>query len=151
MMVLFGLSVVVFWMLGGQFGSAWRKYGIMSALIALVIWRSLHGEVWWNKLPLLLICPVLFVGYGEHSWLMRLLAKISTPLRDDDEVRLAQALLLGLPLVITSPLPGILGTALLTIAFMVHAGGIRIGSKDFLWEDVFRSSALAAGIVMVTI
>jgi len=149
--ILFSLTLVVTYMLGGQFGSAWRKYGGMAAIILLVIWRSLHGGIWWHLIPLLIICPVLFAGYGEKSWLMKFWSKVGTPLANEDEVRLAYAVMLGIPLIIVSPLNGLLATSVIVFAFMVRAGGFKIGGKDFLWEDFMRSMALALGIVVVTL
>lgn len=131
-----------FWMAGGQFGSAWRKYGGGAVIIALVIWK--HS---WLHCPLLLICPALFLGYGEKSWFMK-------HIKNETLVRLADAGTLGLPILITGLLTqhglnGLIGVLLLVGAFQIRGGGFKIGNKDFLWPDLVRSTALSAAIWMV--
>lgn len=147
--ILFMAAVVLSWMLGGQYGSAWRKYGIITALIALGIWRSLHGGIWWQYIPLLLLCPELFLGYGTHSWLEKWL-------HEDWEIRLAYALMLWLPIALTAAIVGFLWAIPLSCfglitAFQIHLGSFKIGKKDFLWEDFTRSLTVGVWVVLVVI
>jgi len=138
--ILFGVVVVSSYMLGGQFGSAWRKYGCLAAVIGLVLYA------WKLKyLPLLLICGTVFMGYGEKSWMAKRLGF------GDNAQRLAMAAMYGLPLILSNFLPGLLGYMVLTLVWMVHAGSFKIGKKDFLLEDLYRGGALALGVLGVVI
>ncbi len=145
---LFTLTIITTYMLGGQIGSAWRKYGGGATILALVIWRAVanDGGVWWTNLPLLLICPVLFIGYGDNSKLMKWL-------KNEDSVRFAEAALLWIP---TATCAGfglwwiaMLNLAVLLAAFHLKAGGFKILGKDFLYEDLARSTAIAITILSV--
>lgn len=137
--VLSGLVITVCWMLGGQFGSAWRKYGCGAVILALVIWK-----LTWAHAILLLICPALFLGYGEKSWFMK-------HIKNETLVRLADAVTLGLPVIIAGlveghGLNGLIGLALLVGAFQLRLGGFKIGQKDFLWVDLARGLALSVAL-----
>lgn len=135
-------------MLGGQFGSAWRKYGCMSSIILLFIWRITHGSIWWHITPILLICPAMFLGYGEKSWFMKVL-------KNEELVRVSEGVVLWIPMALCSILQTYywstgISIALTVGAFQIRAGSFKIGKKDFLWEDLFRSLALAASITLVS-
>ncbi len=138
--------ITVCWMLGGQFGSAWRKYGVMVATVGLASYLIANGEAWWIFIPIVPFCAALFLGYGEKSWFMKLL-------KNEELVRIADSVVLLIPLVIMAYLssrPKInyaIQTIALAGAFQTRLGGIRIGGKDLLWDDLLRG--LAVGIALV--
>jgi hypothetical protein len=139
--VIVGLCVIAAWMLGGQFGSAWRKWGIIGVLSVAIGWQILEGHVWWHYVPFIALFPELFIGYGIKSWLYKIL-------KQEWQVRLADGLLLVWPCALVSLFQGRglwipIEVAVLVGAFQIHAGGFKIGQKDFLWADFLRSFALA--------
>jgi hypothetical protein len=135
----------IFWLLGGQFGSAWRKYGILFISLLLIAYRAIYGQIWWHYLPIPAFCAVLFLGYGEKSWFMKVL-------KNEELVRIADAIAIAIPLLITAWLSSKLYinyfiiTISLLSAFQIRGGGIKIGKKDLLFVDVARG--LAVGIAL---
>lgn len=145
--LLFIISTIIFWLLGGQFGSAFRKYGCMASIILLFIWRITQGSVWWHIVPILLICPAMFLGYGEKSWFMKVF-------KNEELVRIAEGIVLWIPMALCSILQTYywstgISIALTVGAFQIRAGSLKIGNKDFLLEDLFRSLALGISIILV--
>jgi hypothetical protein len=143
---LFVVMVVMAWELGGQYDKLFRRLGIPVAILCLGIWHSLHGEVWWNKLPLLLICPELFLGYGQGSW-------VAKHFNTEWVIRAVYGFLLWVPIAIVALLHGhvyfgLFSAVLIGGAFQIHAGALFMyRDKAFLIEDLFRSLAVGVSIV----
>lgn len=145
------LLIPLFWLLGGQFGSAWRKYGILAVALILSVWKVAHGAIWWHYLPVLPFCAALFLGYGEKSWFMKVLMY-------EEAVRIAESLVLAIPLVgvallTQAPWWAILAQVITLVgAFQIRGGGIHFDKidKDLLWVDVSRGIGLmiAVGVVL---
>lgn len=142
------LLIIVSYMLGGQFGSAWRKYGIMVVLTGLEAWKCLHGGIWWHYLPLAILSADLFTGYGDKS-IEKKIFKIDWLIR----LAFAVSLLLGiLGVDIIEKSPWWVYSAQITVlvgAFQLHLGAFKIGEKDFLWEDFARSSGLVVALFFI--
>ena len=142
------LLVTVFWMLGGQFGSAWRKYGIIGVVIGLWIYNIIIGHTWYSYLPMTLFCAALFLGYGEKSWFMK-------KLKNETFVRIADAMTLTIPLLLTdylcnkSPIIYISQIILILVAFQIRSGSIKIGNKDFLFVNLFRGLAIGISLLII--
>jgi hypothetical protein len=124
-------------MFGGQNIKIVRRLGV--PLISGV-WKILTDSEDWKVrrkyLWLLLLVPILSMGYGTHSHLMKWL-------KNEKLVRLVYALLLYVPFGIISF--NILGLLALVGAFQIETGkGWNIyRNYDFLLDDFFRASALA--------
>lgn len=141
------ILITLFGMLGGQYGPALRKYGILVVTLALIAWRVSTGQVWWHYSAIPLFCTALFLGYGEKSWIMK-------KLKNEILVRIAYALSISIPLVITALLntKGILSyiliPSLIVGAFQLRGGGFKIGKKDFLFVDLARWSAVGISVIL---
>jgi hypothetical protein len=145
---LFVLAVMVLWCLGGQYDKLYRRIGIPIAIIFLGVWRSLHGGIWWHEIPLLLICPELFLGYGPGSFAAKVFSS-------EFEIRAAYASLLWIPIAVTALLNShsleIMGFLFaLVLAFQVRAGALFLyKDKAILIEDLCRSFVVGLAIVGV--
>lgn len=140
--------VVLFYILGGQYGSAWRKYGIMSVTMILVGNGIMNGAHWWVYLPLALFSAALFLGYGEKSWFMKLV-------HNDETIRWLEGFALGIGMTACAFLQDrwVASLVLLLVicgAFQIKAGASKIGRFELLWEDVARAISLASALWMVT-
>lgn len=147
--ILSVLAIIVLWELGGQYNKAFRRYGIPVVVLALVLWRTLHGGIWWTYLPLLGVAPELFLGYGQGSFAARYF-------REEVGIRLVYAILLAIPLCITGALNDselvILVPLMLIAAFQIRAGAwfkLPGTKKHFLIEDFFRSLTFGIGLCLV--
>lgn len=122
--ILTALATMVAGMYGGQKEKGVRRFGIPGLAIAMD---------WKRGLPLLLLIPVLAMGYGETSWLMGLIG-------NELFVRLAYSQLLALPFVFYGVRRWLISAILLGIVFQIHAGSLGnipwIG--DILVEDIIR-------------
>lgn len=136
---------MLLWELGGQIDKGFRRIGIPSLLLILVIWRCLNGGIWWQYLPLILIAPEFALGYGPGSWAGKLF-------KNEIFIRLAYATFMSIPITITAILTGNPGTIFwgvvcIIIAFQVHAGALfEYKKKSFLIEDALRAIAVAVYI-----
>lgn len=139
------LLTTIFWLLGGQYGSAWRKYGIMAVVIAIIAINVSRGTNILNYSVLPVFCASLFLGYGEKSWLMK-------KLKNETLVRIFDAIIIALPLLITCFLHNkgfinyIVIVLSLLLAFQIRGGGIKIGNKDLLFVDVARGVAVGVSL-----
>lgn len=133
------ILMVVAGMWGGQRDKAVRRFG----LPALAIGTGLSFGWYWKYLSFLLFIPVLISGYGVDSVLGNWCFHIEWL------IRLVYALLLAVPFAVFGLWRWLIASALLVIAFQVHAGsmGHLNGIGDLLIEDLIRYGTLSALIL----
>lgn len=145
--------VVVLWLVGGQVNTAIRRFGVpVTATLGLVLQditqKDRYKERGLQDLIVLLYIPIFFIGYGEHSRLMKWL-------KTEWKVRLMYALYCWAPLVGIAAAHGTwlacaLACPALVGAFQVRAGKLAtIGKFDILIEDLVRSATLGVCLVLV--
>lgn len=136
------ISITFLGMFGGQTKGkkAYRRYGIPLLAIATLLKYKWN----WRYLGLLLLIPLLSMGYGVNSWLMALL-------QDDTLVRIAYGLILGLPFFFFGWIRGIIACVSLAIAWSVRGGNLGYIEwfGDLLVEDIIRYSILGLNIIFL--
>jgi len=131
-------------MMGGQFTKAVRRFGIGGVAILFSVSDDIkEKKKFKNKIKyigFLLTIPLLSMGYGANSWLMKIF-------KSDAKVRIAYATLLALPFWVFGWAHFLVALASLIGAFQVRAGGFKIGpSYDFLYEDLVRYMILGINL-----
>jgi hypothetical protein len=120
-------------MFGGQKNKATRRFGI-PGLAVIMAWTS--GKFKWKHLAFLLFCPILIMGYGEHSILYSIF-------HNDTIVRIVYGAILALPFIVFGLRRWICAMVLLVIAFSIRAGSFgTINGFDILIEDIIRYGVL---------
>ena len=124
------LSVMFMGMFGGQKEKSVRRFGIPSLAFVMD---------WKRGWPFLLLIPVLVMGYGENSILMKWIGI-------EFIVRIIYATLLSVPFIFFGLWRFLFAVVLLSIAFLIHAGSIGYISwfGDILIEDIIRYGVLGA-------
>jgi len=145
--IISSLGIIACWMAGGQYHKAIRRLGIPAIMAVVVGMEIVSGGIWWHYLPLILIFPELFLGYGVGSWAAKTFKK-------EWLIRLAYATALAIPIALCGlfqwKLIGLLSFILLNGAFQIRAGSLfQVDKKDFLIEDFFRSLALSTSLWLV--
>ena len=132
--VLAWFSMVLAGMYGGQKNKSVRRFGI-PAIAVTYGWS-------WKSLWFLLLIPVLIMGYGENSVLMKLIGV-------EWAVRAVYACLLSIPFAFFGLLRWVISAVLLVIAFQVRAGsfGNIPWFGDLLIEDIVRYGTLSALVI----
>jgi len=126
-------STAIAGMFGGQKNKATRRFGI-PGLAVLTAWLS--GKFRWKHLAFLLLCPVLIMGYGEHSVLYGWL-------NNDNLVRVVYGALLSLPFLFFGMPRWLVAFVGLVVAFSITAGSFgSIRGFDILIEDIIRYGVL---------
>ena len=122
------LATMIAGMYGGQKNKGVRRFGIAGLAVAMDFKRG------W---PMLFLIPVLIMGYGEKSILMGWIG-------NEILVRVAYAILLGLPFMFYGFKRGFVAVGALVIAFQVQAGSLGYISwfGDILVEDICRYGTL---------
>ena len=131
------ISITTFGMYGGQKNKSVRRYGIPGvALIA-----SWINGFSWRDLALLLLIPILCMGYGVNSQLMGIF-------HSDTIVRVVYAFLLSLPFIVYGLKRWIFAILSLVLAFQIRAGSLGTIPffGDILIEDIIRYCALGSNI-----
>ena len=143
------IVIVVLYMAGGQTGfhKIMRRLGVpLSAYISTIKDKKTATR---NSI-LLLLYPILSMGYGKNS-------KIMSIFKLEWLVRLVYSTLVFIPFLIVRALDGqflsintLLGYILLIIAYQLRLGGFKITDKvDFLYEDLARGSAIAINVLLI--
>jgi hypothetical protein len=135
--ILVVILIVIAGMWGGQRDKWVRRY--LVPLLA-VMSKSLDKKE--SKKKALLFLPLiglLSMGYGVNSWLRKVCGD------NDTLTRIAYGLLLGLPFLLMGKWYALIA---LPIAFSIKAGGFKIGTKDWLWEDFFRYLTLGVLVIL---
>lgn len=124
------IGVMLLGMFGGQREKGARRFGIFGLVLTI---DSFNKRTW----PLILIVPILALGYGENSFLYE-------KLNSDLLVRFVYAVLLSLPFLFYGLRRWICACLLLVVAFQVHAGSLGYLSwfGDILVEDILRYGVL---------
>ena len=126
-MTVIGITIAGMW--GGQRNKAVRRAGI--PILALTA-GGFSRRAW----PLLLLFPLLSIGYGEHSW-------IALYSRQEWLIRGVYACMLSLPFLFYGIKRWGISALLLGIVFQIHAGNLgHIGNFDILIEDILRYGVL---------
>ncbi len=140
------LATNVLWQIGGQLSKGARRFGVPGFAVLSLFINDMYAK---NKdkrkryLPLLLflLVPILCMGYGMNSALMKIFKK----------EKIVRAVYAGLLSIAFMGLPWFLyliGLVLLEIAFSIRAGlWFKIGKFEVLWEDVARATAVGFNIV----
>lgn len=124
------LAVMIMGMFGGQKEKGVRRFGIPSLAVVLD---------WKRGWPFLLLIPVLIMGYGENSILMKWIGV-------EFLVRIIYAALLSIPFMFFGLWRGLIAMIMLSAAFLIHAGSIGyvFWFGDILVEDMIRYGVLGA-------
>lgn len=124
------IGVMLLGMFGGQREKGARRFGIFGLVLTI---DSFNKRTW----PLILIVPILALGYGENSFLYEKLGS-------DWLVRFVYAFLLSLPFLFYGLRRWMCAWPLLVISFQIHAGSLGHLSwfGDILIEDILRYSTL---------
>lgn len=148
--------VMVMWLVGGQIVKGVRRFGIPGLTSLVVVWRILSSKdkserkYWPAAFIFLLLIPILAMGYGVNSWLMKIF-------KNDLTVRIAYGILVCIPIAVYAVVtPGtpmwkmLPIVAAITAAFQVRAGSLfKIGRYDVLIEDIVRSLTAGYSIVWI--
>lgn len=140
------ISGILMYMIGGQgkignvkTGKATRRFGIPTFAV-IMAWAS--GKFKWKYLAFLLLIPILVMGYGEKSILMKLL-------NNEILVQLAYGILLSLPFLFFGLIRWLIAMVSLVIAFATRAGSLgQLFGMDILIEDIVRGGVLLINIVI---
>jgi len=148
-------GIMVLWLIGGQVAKGARRYGVPSLTLILVLLEQFRKGIKDNKkkaitaLLFILAVPILSMGYGVNSWIMKLLKR-------EWLVRLVYALTLSLPLIIYGIINSagistlILCPSLIISSFQLRAGKLfSIGDFDILVEDIARSLAFGFSVLFL--
>jgi hypothetical protein len=131
------LGTMFLGMFGGQKNKGARRFGI-PGLAVLMSWLS--GEFKCKYLSFLLLIPILIMGYGENSFLMKILG-------NDTLVRLVYGAILSLPFLFFGIFRWLIALISLVIAFIIRAGSLgQIWGMDILIEDIIRYGVLGLNI-----
>lgn len=126
-------------MFGGQKEKGVRRFGIPGFAV-IMAWFS--GKFKWKHLSFLLFIPILIMGYGENSILMKFL-------HNEILVRLAYGLFLSLPFLFFGLIRWLIASVSLVIAFAIRADSLgQIWGMDILIEDIVRYGVLGVNIAI---
>lgn len=131
--ILVSLFTMIAGMAGGQGklgGKGTRRFGIFGFALTM---DGFQKQAW----PLVLLIPILIMGYGEKSFLQ-------DKLHFEWLTRLVYGFILSLPFLFYGLKRFIFASILLVIAFQIHAGSLgHIGFfGDILAEDMLRYGIL---------
>lgn len=130
------VGTTILGMAGGQGKKGMRRFGLPAFAMSV-------GKFSKRTLPLILLIPLLSIGYGEGSWLMAWLGQ-------DWLVRGVYALMLSSPFLFYGWQRWLVACIALIAMFQIHAGSLgNIGGMDILIEDIARYLTLGVLIVFV--
>jgi hypothetical protein len=166
---LLPVPVMILWMIGGQFLKGARRFGVPGISTIVLILnkffgssqnateerekRNMNMREWVAIGVYAIVLPFLLaVGYGESSWLRRVLGG------NDLTTRATYGTMLSLPIgvyIMLTPVSpwkyGVIVVALI-LAFLVRAGSLgKIGKYDVLVEDIVRSLTFGGSLVFVLV
>ena len=128
--IFVSIGTMILGMFGGQKNKGARRFGISGLALTA---GGFKRRAW----PLILLIPILIIGYGESSWLYERLGS-------DTLVRIVYGFLLAAPFAFYGLNRFCCACVLLVGAFNIHAGSLGQSSwfGDFLIEDMFRYGTL---------
>lgn len=129
--------ITILGLAGGQGktgGKAPRRFGIPALAMLSSVWAGFNKK----DLALLLLLPILLIGYGVDSFLFNFLGQ------NEILTRLCKGFLLSLPFFVYGFKRWIISAIALVIAFQVQAGSLGHISwfGDILIEDICRYGVL---------
>lgn len=126
-------------MRGGQKNKAVRRLGVPALA---VLFGIIYDGFQWRDLSLILLIPLLSIGYGENSHLMGLIG-------NDTLVRIAYGAILSIPFVAYGVKRWFVACIALILAFSAIAGSLGNVSwfGDILIEDIIRYGTLGVLVV----
>ncbi len=127
------IGTMLLGMFGGQKNKGTRRFGI-PGLALLMSFLSKKFKL--KHLTFILLIPILFMGYGENSWLMSLL-------HSDVLVRIAYGVCLSLPFLAFGARRWLCALICLIVGYSVRAGSLgQFWGMDILIEDMVRYGIL---------
>ena len=150
--LIFILTVMAFGMIGGQVHKPARRFGVPILTVIYSIYNDIKDSKGSKvrNLIFLLLAPILIMGYGENSKLLKIFKK-------DWIVRIVYGVLISIPFglfVLANDLNFfiyIICLASLVLAYSTKAGRLgHIGEFDFLIEDMIRFSVIGRLIILLT-
>jgi len=146
MNILLVFIFTLLYMMGGQFFGKWlRRYGAPSVGIAFAMFKTKERKDRLKYLWLALIAVVLSCGYGEDSFLRRMVKG------NDIACRLLYGALLAIPFCILGFWWALL---ILPVAFVIRAGSLGRfilfnHGVDILIEDIIRGAGISVCILSI--
>jgi len=139
MIFIFALLITVFYLIGGQTEKSVRRYGVPVSVLTMTLMTSKDKKQKLRSIGLLTMIGVLSMGYGESSWLRKLLGG------NDKLTRIVYGLILAIPFCFVRIHYAYF--LILPAMFSIRAGKIcsfKVGEKDFdiLIEDIFRAMGI---------
>ena len=127
-------------MWAGQKCKGLRRFGIPGLAVTVAAAKDIKNKkARWRVYLLSLLSFILAMGYGENSWLMKVLKK-------DWLVRIVYGMILSLPFLLFGLW---LAPLILAGAWSVRLGSFKIYKQfDFLWEDFVRYTCLGILIIL---
>jgi hypothetical protein len=127
--IITSISIMLAGMFGGQKNKGVRRFGIPGLSLLASWWAGFQ----WKDLGLLLLMPILMMGYGDNSVYMSVF-------KADWLVRLMYGLTLAIPFIFYGVRRFVVAVVLLPIAYLLRAGSLGHISffGDILIEDIVR-------------
>jgi len=135
MKILIVIGITLLGAIAGQKGKWLRRYLIPSVMASYEAFRA-KGRSKYRSIVYLPLMGILSLGYGENS-------KIRKLCKTDFRTRLFYGGLVAIPFLILGKWLALV----LPLVWAIRAGGFKVGSWDWLWEDFFRY--LSIGILVI--
>ncbi len=166
---LLPVPVMLLWLASGQFLKGLRRFGIPGVSTIVLILNKLFSEPkslkekeerdsmntreWVAIGVYAIVLPFLLaVGYGESSWLRKVLGGNDLTTRATYGTMLSLPILVYILLVGVSPWRYLVILVALIGAFLVRAGSLgKVGKYDILIEDIVRSLTFGSSLVFVLV
>jgi hypothetical protein len=172
---LLPVPIMLLWLAGGQFSKGARRWGVPGITTTVYILNRLftdkdkrekneakNREYIAMFFYMVLTPLILSLGYGENSWLRRLVEKVTGwdthGAKNDLTTRATYGTMLSLPILVyvlltaVSPWRYLVIVVALVLAFLVRAGSLgKIGKYDILIEDIVRSLTFGGSLVFVLV
>jgi hypothetical protein len=131
-------SMLIAGMYGGQKNKGTRRFGIPGLALLSSWWAGFSVK----DLALLLLIPILCIGYGENSFIYGWTG-------NDFLTRIIYGFFLSVPFIVYGWWRFVVAAVLLPAAFSIHAGSLGYADwfGDFLVEDIIRYGVLGGLIV----
>lgn len=151
MIYVLPIPIMLLWLIGGQVAKGARRFGVPGITMIVGLWTALGDKSKkprekWGVLALVLLIPVLCLGYGVDSVFTKIFKK-------EWIVRLIYAIVLSIPVGVYAVIAQETWKMLFVVpalvgAFQIRAGKLfSIGKFDVLIEDIARSLTLGVSLV----
>ncbi len=148
MIYLWAIPITAFYLIGGQVNKATRRFGVPVSVLIMSLMSDKDKKTKLKSVGLLAMIGVLSMGYGENSWLRKLLKG------NDVFTRIVYGVLLGIPFCCIKL--HFVYFIILPVMFSIRAGALGsfnvCGKKfDILIEDIFRAIGIfACALIMLS-